>query len=78
MMASKKLNRALISGKVVVKNFTAGEVMLKIPLREGGVRTLCIPAHQEAELAPKYTDAMLLQKSPNLGRLLYRGQLRVL
>ena len=77
MMQSKKLNRALISGKVVVKNFTCGEVMVKVPLREGGVRTIFIPAHGETELAPKFTDAMLLQRSPNLGRLLYRGQLRV-
>jgi hypothetical protein len=77
MMASKKLNTALISGKVVVKNFTAGEIMVKIPLREGGVRTLYIAAHSETELAPKYTDAMLLHRSPNLSTLLYRGQLRI-
>jgi hypothetical protein len=77
MMKSKKLQHALISGKVVVKNITAGEVMIKIPLREGGLRTLCIPAFGEVELAPKYTDAMLLQRSPNLAHLLYRTQIRV-
>lgn len=74
---SKKLSRAMVEGKVSVTNSTSGEVMVKIPLKEGGVRTLCIPAHGTVELAPKYTDAMLLSKSSNLGILMHRGTLRI-
>ena len=74
---SKKLAKAMVEGKVVVYNVTSGEAMVKVPLVEGGIRTVLIPALSKVELAPKYTDAKLLNRSSNLFGLLHKGVLRV-
>jgi len=74
---SKKFNRAMLEGKVVVRNSTSGQAMVKIPLVEGGERTVIVPPLSVMELAPKYTDAKMLSRSKNLGKLLHSGVLRI-
>lgn len=74
---SKKLARAIVEGKVTVYNSSSGQAMVKIPLVEGGERTVIVPPLSKVELAPKYTTAGMLKRSRNLGGLLYSGVLRV-
>jgi len=74
---SKKLARAIVEGKVVVYNPHPGQAMVKIPLAEGGVRTVLIPGLSTVELAPKYTEPGLINRSSNLFGLLHKGILRV-
>lgn len=74
---SKKLARAMTEAKVVAANSTAGEVSIWIPTREGGEKTVVVPAYGEAELAPKHTDSQLLKRSRNLHTLLRKGVVRI-
>lgn len=74
---SKQLAKALVEGKVVVYNVTSGEVMVKLPLEEGGERTVIVPALSKVELAPKFTTPAMVSRSRNLGGLLYKGVLRI-
>jgi hypothetical protein len=74
---SKKFGRAVAEGRVVVRNVTSGEAMIKVPLPDGTERTVLVPPLSEVELAPKFTEARLLARSRNLSKLLYKGYLRI-
>ena len=60
---SKKLKAAMMAGKVVVRSKQSGEVSIWYRDRDGRRQTVLVPGFAEVELAPKLTDAKLLQWS---------------
>jgi hypothetical protein len=60
---SKKLKRAMMATNVKVRNKTTGEVMVWYRDRSNKRQTLVLRSYATEELAPKLTDAMMLQWS---------------
>jgi len=60
---SKKLKRAMMATNVKVRNKTTGEVMVWYRDRSNKRQTLALRSYATEELAPKLTDAMMLQWS---------------
>ena len=62
-MGSKKLKKAIMSGKVQVRNRTGTEVLIWYRGRDGKRYTAIIAPNATTELAPRLTDAPLLEYS---------------
>jgi hypothetical protein len=73
---SKKLKVAMMSGRVVVRSKQSGEVSVWYRDRDGKRCTVVVPGFAIVELAPKLTDAQLLQWS-NLDQLV-KGSIEIL
>lgn len=69
---SHQLIKAAASGKVVVENKTAGEVMVVLVPTAGERKSVIIPPYATVELAPKYIDPKLVGRSPNIHTLVGR------
>jgi hypothetical protein len=69
---SHQLIKAAASGRVVVENKTAGEVMVMLVPAAGITKSIIIPPYTQVELAPKHIDAKLVSRSPNLSQLVGR------
>jgi hypothetical protein len=69
---SHQLIKAAAAGRVVVENKTAGEIMVMLVPTAGANKTVIIPPYAQVELAPKYIEAKLVDRSPNLKQLVPR------
>jgi hypothetical protein len=74
---SKKLQQAIPSGTVKVRNRTSGEVAVTVALPDGTPTVLRVPANGMLELAPRFTTADMLQHG-NLLDLLRNGHLSIM
>lgn len=75
---SKRLERAIADGKVVVRNKTPAEAMVMLP-GDGRTprRSVLVGAYNTMEIAPKHIEAKLLRNS-NIKTLVDGGTLVVL
>ena len=74
---SKKLKSAILAEKVSVRNKITGEVNVWFRGRDLQRHTLILRTFAEEELAPKHTEAVLLQFS-NLEDLVKQGLIEIL
>jgi len=75
---SKRLERAIADGKVVVQNKTPGEANVMLPGDTGAQRrSVLVGGYATTEIAPKHIEASRLRSS-NIKQLVDRGVLVVL
>ncbi len=74
---SKKLKAAMLSGEVSVRSRQTGQVSVWYRNRQGVRSTFLLDKFVTAEIAPKLTDAKMLQWS-NLAQLVKVGAIEIL
>ena len=73
---SKKLKTAILANKVSIRSKQSGEVSVWYRTREGQRSTVVVRGFSTTELAPKLTDAAMLQWS-NLDQLVKQGAIEI-
>ena len=73
---SKKLKAAMLGNEVLVRSKQTGQLLVWFRDRDGKRKTALVSPFTTVELAPKLTDAKLLQWS-NLAQLVKLGAIEI-